>query len=186
MYIYVYIYIPFSNGMLPACCKVLCSRRHVHGAPGPGSSCRPIHQVDQQTPGIPKKTLPFPPKCGCSDVHIPSSKKPKHIVSRLCGLLSLLTLCLFSKGSGIPGNAGALTLVKVLQGWMLQQVFVKPRHGHNVQNMLSPLVEQNPPRDFQVSLQLQPVSLPQRREVRSRPAVFEATNLQVTATGTIA
>ena len=60
MYIYVYIYIPFSNGMLPACCKVLCSRRHVHGAPGPGSSCRPIHQVDQQTPGIPKKNTAVP------------------------------------------------------------------------------------------------------------------------------
>jgi len=54
-----------------------------------------------------------------------------------------------------------------------------PKHA------LSPLVEQNPPRDFQVSMP--PVSLPQRHEVRSaRPAViFEATNLQVTATGTI-
>ena len=98
----------------------------------------------------PQKTLRFPTKCGCSDVHIPSSEKPKHIVSSLCGLVSLLTLCLFSKGSGIPGNPGAATSVKVLQGWMLQQIFLikRPRNGHNVQDMLSPRVEQNPPRDF--------------------------------------
>ena len=48
-----------------------------------------------------------------------------------------------------------------------------------------PFSNENPPRDFQVSMPS--VSLPQRGEVRSaRPAViFEATNLQVTATGTI-